>query len=185
MSTVMKLRNFVLAVAACALTVPALGEHPSSPYAGQQTRAIKALSPEDIAGLLNGEGIGMAKAAELNGYPGPVHVLDLARELGLTADQRQQIQAIFDRMSAAAKPLGAEVLEREGLLDRLFAEGQVTPARLTADTAAIAELQGRLRAVHLAAHLETRALLNSGQIALYQHLRGYGDPAAATHHHHS
>jgi hypothetical protein len=78
MSTVMKLRNFVLAVAACALTVPALGEHPLSPYAGQQTRAIKALSPEDLAGLLNGEGMGMAKAAELNGYPGPVHVLELA-----------------------------------------------------------------------------------------------------------
>ena len=56
----------------------ALGEHPLSPYAGQQTRAIKALSPEDLAGLLNGEGRGMAKAAELNGYPGPVHVLELA-----------------------------------------------------------------------------------------------------------
>src|SRR5262245_27484738 len=130
MSTVMKLLNFVLAVAACPLTVPALGEHPSSPYAGQQTRAIKALSPEDIAGLLNGEGIGMAKAAELNGYPGPVHVLDLVGELGLTADQRQQIQAIFDRMSAAAKPLGAELVEREQLLDQAFAKGEITPDRL-------------------------------------------------------
>ena len=184
MSTVMKLRNFVLAVAACALTVPALGEHPSSPYAGQQTRANKALSPEDIAGLLNGEGIGMAKAAELNGYPGPVHVLDLVGELGLTADQRQQIQAIFDRMSAAAKPLGAELVEREQLLDQAFAKGEITPDRLAAETAAIGELAGRLRWVHLAAHLETRALLNPGQIALYQHLRGYGDPAGAMHHHH-
>jgi Spy/CpxP family protein refolding chaperone len=184
MSTVMKLRNFVLAVAACALTVPALGEHPSSPYAGQQTRAIKALSPEDIAGLLNGEGIGMAKAAELNGYPGPVHVLELARELGLTADQRQQIQAIFDRMSTAAKPLGAELVEREQMLDQAFAKSEITPDRLAAETAAIGELAGRLRLVHLAAHLETRALLNPGQIALYQRLRGYGDPAAAMHHHH-
>lgn len=85
---VIKLRNFVLAVAACALTVPALGEHQSGPYAGQQTRAIKALSPEDIAGLLNGEGMGMANAAELHGYPGPVHVRELARELGLTPTQR-------------------------------------------------------------------------------------------------
>jgi Spy/CpxP family protein refolding chaperone len=180
----MKPRTFVLAAAICALTMPVLAEYSPTPYAGQQTRTIKALSPEDIAALLKGEGMGMAKAAELNGYPGPIHVLTLAQELKLTASQRQQVQTIFDRMSAAAKPLGVEVIEREGILDQLFSKGEVTPARLTAETAAIAELQGRLRAVHLAAHLETRALLNPDQIALYQQLRGYSDPVAPIHHHH-
>jgi hypothetical protein len=34
------------------------------------------------------------------------------------------------------------------------------------------------------AHLETRALLTSDQIALYEHLRGYGDPAGAPMQHH-
>jgi hypothetical protein len=84
-------------------------------------------------------------------------------------------------MSAAAKPLGTELVDRERMLDRLFAKGEITPERLAAETIAIAALQGRLRSVHLAAHLETRALLDAEQIGLYQKLRVYGDPA---HHHH-
>lgn len=153
------------------------------PYAGQQTRQIKALSDDDIAALLKGEGMGFAKAAELNGYPGPKHVLDLAGQLKLTETQRQQIQAIFDKMSAAAKPLGAQLVERERILDRLFQKGEITPDKLAQETAGIAELQGRLRDVHLSAHLETKALLSADQIARYQHLRGYGDPEAMHHHH--
>jgi Spy/CpxP family protein refolding chaperone len=170
-------------LAACAVTVPVLADAPS-PYAGQQVRSIKALSADDIAALLKGEGSGMAKAAELNGYPGPRHVLDLAGELSLTADQREQVQAIFDRMSAAAKPLGAELVEREQRLDRLFQSGDISPDRLGDETAGVAELQGRLRSVHLAAHLKTKALLSPEQIARYQQLRGYGDPTAPAHHHH-
>src|SRR5262249_51123841 len=154
------------------------------PYAGQQARAIKALSDDDIAALRKGEGMGMAKAAELNGYPGPAHVLQLAAQLGLTETQRSGVQAIFDRMSAAAKPLGAEVVTQEQALDQLFAKGNITPDHLAAATTAIAELQGRLRAVHLSAHLETRALLNADQIARYQQLRGYGNPAMPTERHH-
>jgi Spy/CpxP family protein refolding chaperone len=108
----------------------------------------------------------------------------LAKELKLTESQRQQVQVIFDRMSAAAKPLGAELVGREQVLDGLFARGEITADRLAAETAAIGELQGRLRSVHLSAHLETRPLLNPEQIALYQHLRGYGDAGAPAMHHH-
>jgi Spy/CpxP family protein refolding chaperone len=179
----MKPRALVLVLAVCTFAVPAFADNPSTPYAGQQTRTIKALSEEDIAALLKGEGMGLAKAAELNGYPGPKHVLALAKELALTESQQRQVQAIFDRMSAAAKPLGAELVERERTLDQLFAKAEITSDRLAAQTAAIAELQGRLRSVHLAAHLETRALLSQHQIALYEQLRGYGNPAAQMHHH--
>jgi hypothetical protein len=48
------------------------------------------LSQTDIESLQNGTGDafgGMAKLAELNGYPGPRHVLDLANELELTPNQ--------------------------------------------------------------------------------------------------
>jgi Spy/CpxP family protein refolding chaperone len=180
----MKTRNIFLIVAVCALAVPVLADAPMGPYAGQQTRTIKALSDEDIAALLKGEGMGFAKAAELNGYPGPIHVLTLATELKLTDAQRQQIQAIFDHMNTAAKPLGAEVVERERVLDQAFAKRDISADRVSAETAAIGILQGRLRSVHLAAHLETRALLNPDQIALYQQLRGYGNPAAPMHRHH-
>jgi Spy/CpxP family protein refolding chaperone len=174
-----------LGLLALVAAAPALADNPPSvPYAGEQTRIIKSLSEGDIAALLKGEGMGMAKAAELNGYPGPAHVLSLAGQLKLTEDQRRQVQAIFDRMSAAAKPLGTELVDRERMLDRLFAKGEITAERLAAETTAIAALQGRLRSVHLAAHLETRALLDAEQSALYQKLRGYGDPAQPTHHHH-
>jgi len=178
----MKPRTFLLALAIAVLAVPVLAA--DMPYAGQQARAIKSLSDDDIAALRKGEGMGMAKAAELNGYPGPKHVLQLAVKLGLTEIQQRDVQAIFDRMSAAAKPLGRELIAQEQALDLLFANGEITADRLAAATTAIAGLQGRLRAVHLSAHLETRALLNADQIARYQLLRGYGASPAEHHHHH-
>ena len=70
--------HLVLAVAA---VPPLAADKPATPYAGQQARTIKSLSKEDIAALLNGKGMGMAKAAELNGYPGPVHLLELVQQL--------------------------------------------------------------------------------------------------------
>jgi hypothetical protein len=77
--------SFLTALIICLLGARLLAaDMPASPYAGQQARTIKALSDEEIAALRNGEGLGMAKAAELNGYPGPLHVLALAAQLELT-----------------------------------------------------------------------------------------------------
>jgi hypothetical protein len=131
-----------------------------SAYAGQQSRDIKALSGEDIAALRSGDGMGLAKAAELNGYPGPRHVLALLRELRLSDTQAAQVTSIRDRMSAAARPLGDELIDRERALDQLFAQREITSERLIATTAAIGEIQGRLRAVHLAA-ISKRALFSA------------------------
>lgn len=153
-------------------------DHAGSGYAGQQTRAIKALSEDDIAALRNGEGMGFAKAAELNGYPGPRHALDLGRELGLSEAQQRQVTAVWDRMNKAARSLGAALIEREAALDQLFGAGGITAERLSAETAAIGELQARLRAAHLLAHLETRALLSPEQVAQYNRLRVYDEPGA-------
>jgi hypothetical protein len=44
-----------------------------SPYVGQEYREIKALSTQEISDYISGRGMGLAKAAELNGYPGPAH----------------------------------------------------------------------------------------------------------------
>jgi hypothetical protein len=178
-----------ISLAAFALAGLALSGASPSPYAGQQTREIKALSSDDVADLLAGRGMGLAKAGELNGYPGPAHVLELADELGLDADQRRAIGEIRARMTAAAKPLGAEILRRERDLDGQFAGGSITEPQLATVTAAIADLEGRLRATHLSAHLATKALLTSAQIARYQQLRGYdATPAPEGHvgrHHHA
>lgn len=181
----MRRQFFITALATCVLTLPTLAaDMTAPPYAGQQTRTIKALPDEDIAALRKGEGMGMAKAAELNGYPGPAHVLALARQISLTDDQSRQVQLAFDRMNAAAKSLGDEVIAHEQTLDRLFAEGRADRDGVMAETASIGELQGRLRSVHLAAHLEMRTLLTSDQVANYLRLRGYGNGAEPSHQHH-
>jgi hypothetical protein len=113
-----------------------------TPYAGMQSRPIKALSDQQIADLGAGRGMGLALAAQLNGYPGPVHVLELADKLELSADQRAQVQGLFDAMKAEALPLGSRLIAQESELDRQFASRTVTPASLKAATETIAATQG-------------------------------------------
>jgi Spy/CpxP family protein refolding chaperone len=149
-----------------------------SPYAGQQTRTIKALSPEEIAGYLAGHGLGLARPAELNGYPGPRHVLDAAAKLKLTAAQSDALQTIFAEMRADAVPLGRSLVARETELDQLFASHQATEPALLALTREIGRIEGELRAVHLRAHIRTERLLTPAQTAAYNQLRGYAAPAA-------
>ena len=144
-----------------------------SPYAGDQTRTIKALSPADVVALTNGTGRGMAKAGELNGYPGPAHIMGMSDMLNLSTAQKSATSGIMGRMSSSAKVLGAQILDRERILDGRFAKGTITPELLSRETAEIGRLQGQLRAVHLEAHLETKALLNAEQIAAYNRMRGY------------
>ena len=144
-----------------------------SPYAGAEGSEIKALSAEEIQAYREGTGHGMAKPAELNHYPGPRHVLDLAADLKLTESQRIEVQAIFDRMHARAVSLGERIIERERALDRAFAAGALGEAKLQGLVGEIGGLQGELRATHLKAHLETKAVLRPEQIARYDALRGY------------
>jgi hypothetical protein len=172
------------ALAAFSINLPAAAtEAQGMPYAGQHFRGLKALSEEEIAALRNGEGMGFAKAAELNGYPGPRHVLDLAVELDLSASQKRQLTALYERMNAEARTLGAALIERERALDVLFAGGTVTPQNLGPETARISDIRGRLRAVHLSAHLEAKAALGPDQVARYNRLRGYDKPATTEHDH--
>ena len=154
----------------------------TSPYVGQESREIKALSPQEVDDLLNARGMALAKAAELNGYPGPAHTLEWTAELKLSQDQVRSIREIKDRLDAAAKPLGAQIVTRERDLDRRFASGGITEPEIASETKAIGDLQGRLRSLHLAAHLATKAKLDAGQIARYNQLRGYGAAAEPTAH---
>jgi Spy/CpxP family protein refolding chaperone len=146
---------------------------PGQSYAGLQTREIKALSREEMADLTAGRGMGLALAAELNGYPGPRHVLDLADQLGLSDEQRTYIQQLFDSMKSEAMPIGQKLIATERDLNRAFVERTITPEQLKAATAAIAEIQGKLRDTHLKYHLATAALLSPDQIRHYAELRGY------------
>jgi hypothetical protein len=165
----------LLLLSTCSLAIA------QSPYAGQQQRAIKSLSSERMAGLEAGRGLGYAKAAELNGYPGPKHVLELADELELSESQRARTRELFEAMQDRAAGLGRDLIAAEAALDEAFARGEISPGRLTELVAASARIEGELRRVHLEAHLDQAALLDDEQVTRYVRLRGY---AAGQHEHH-
>ena len=167
-----------LAIALLAALWWASGGH-DAPYAGLDTREIKALAPEQVEGLRNGEGLGYALAAELNDVPGPRHALDL--DIGLTDEQRAAVQGVFDGMNAEARALGEKLIEAERTLDAAFASGTATPERITALTDRAADIEGRLRAAHLTAHLATEPILTPEQRAAYAAARGYGHGNHAGH----
>jgi Spy/CpxP family protein refolding chaperone len=146
----------------------------STPYAGQQERAIKALSAEEVADLLAGRGMGLAKAAELNGYPGPAHVLELAKELELTDAQRTRTEALFRQMENRAIAAGRSLIAEERALDALFASRTASEANLGPALERIARAQAQVRQAHLEAHLAQTAILTPQQTAKYGELRGYG-----------
>lgn len=149
----------------------------ASPYAGEQARDIKSLSASDVTGLLSGAGMAYAKAAELNGYPGPAHVLELSSQLKLNGDQHSATKTLMDLHKSRARILGVQLLEAERSLDRAFASQQIDAQRVEDLTRQIGTLQARLRAEHLQTHLAQTALLSPQQIASYQRLRGYDQTA--------
>lgn len=153
------------------------GHTPSAgPYAGFEQRPIKALSDQQIADLRAGRGMGLALPAELNGYPGPMHVLELADALTLTNDQRARAKGLFDAMRSETIHIGERIVSEEAALDRLFAERRITPDTLTAAAARIGTLQGELRAAHLRYHLTMHDLLTPDQVSSYNERRGYRRP---------
>jgi len=158
-----------------ALSVAAFaqGEAKQGGYAAEVQREIKSLSAEEVKGLMNGDGMGLAMAAELNHYPGPRHVVELVAELQLTPEQHLRARGASARMRRDAISLGQRIVQRERELDAMFVKGDVDAERVRAATAEIARLQGELRAVHLVAHLEMRRMLSPQQIEKYDQLRGY------------
>lgn len=152
-------------------TAPATHGH--GPYAGMQGRTIKALSDQQLSDLRAGKGMSLALPAELNGYPGPSHALELADALELTAEQRSRTQALFAQMQQEAKVAGEEVIAAERALDALFKTKAATPGALRTATHHAAVAQGQLRETHLRYHLAMVELLSPEQVATYNRLRGY------------
>jgi hypothetical protein len=170
-------------VVALGLTLIAPTAFAQSPYAGMQSRSIKALSEQQIADLKSGRGMGLALAAELNGYPGPSHVLELSEKLGLSTEQKGRVQELFDAMKAEAIPLGAKLLDEEAELNRQFARRSITAESLKAITEQIGATQAALRNTHLKYHLQTVQVLTADQVHGYSSLRGYDSNTQVQHHH--
>lgn len=145
------------------------------PYADRfdPAAAIRSLTPEQVAQIERGEGAGFALPAELNGVPGPRHVLDMARDLGLAREQVARVQTIYDGMRAAVIPAGQRYLDAVRSLEGDFRAGTLSGADLPGRVAEVARLEGELAAAHLAAHLTTAAILTAEQTSTYNRIRGY------------
>jgi hypothetical protein len=155
-----------------------------SPYAGEELRSIKSLSEQEIESLQVGNGMGFAKLAELNHYPGPKHVLELADHLVLSPSQSASTQSLFDEMQRKAVSLGKQLLHAELRLDREFGKGSISPQMLKSALLEIGELRAQLRYVHLEAHLRQRQLLSPEQISKYDAVRGYHSTSQGIKHKH-
>lgn len=157
----------------------------SSPYVSQLDSPVKGLSPQEVEDLLQGNGAGYARTAELNSYPGPRHVLDLSQELALSPEQTTTAEVIFDDMQARAQQLGKTIVDQEQQLSQSFESAAITASNVQAQTQDLGALYGELRAVHLQAHLDVKAVLSEEQIAQYDELRGYtGNGAHSGNHAH-
>jgi len=153
------------------------------PDAGFSMRPIKALSDQQIADLKAGRGMGLALAAELNGYPGPAHVLELADSLALTEAQHAKMQELFAAMKAETVPIGERMIAQEVALEGEFAGKTITEASLTAAMQTISNTQAALRAAHLKYHLATAKVLSPMQVQHYAELRGYSSGPQTEHQH--
>ena len=143
------------------------------PYAGQQEREIKALSPDEVKQYLSGAGMGYAKPAELNRYPGPMHVLELADQLALTPEQAARTKELMDAHKVEARAIGAKRVESERAIEMLFRSGKADEAALAKSVREAAFVEGEYRIAHLETHRRMRALLSEEQVAQYVRLRGY------------
>lgn len=173
----MKLSTLLLALSIC-VPLSALGQHnhgPQTPYAGMQNRAVKSLSDDDIKELRRGGGWGLALAAELNGMPGPAHLLELKAQIPLTDDQVAKTQALLNDMRKAAIPTGERLIAAETALETAFAKGAINEASLRGLLAESESARTELRFIHLSQHFKTVQYLKPEQIKRYNILRGYAE----------
>jgi hypothetical protein len=167
--------GFVLG-ALIAMSVLAQHTHGAhTPYAGMQGRAIKSLSDSDIEELRRGGGWGLALPAELNGMPGPAHLLELKDRIGLSDEQVRSIQVLFEQMKQQAIPVGERLITVEAAIEARFAKGDVEEASLRRLLQEAEAARTELRFIHLSQHYKTVPLLRPEQIQRYQVLRGYAD----------
>ncbi|WP_300015587.1 periplasmic heavy metal sensor [uncultured Roseobacter sp.] len=161
------------------MSTPVLADDSHAHYAGLESRDIATLSESDIADLEAGRGWGFALAAELNGHPGPAHVLEHAEDLGLSPEQRTRVEEIFTAMQVEAIAAGTVFIAAERALDIAFSNGGLDAAKLETLVSAAGQARSNLRFVHLSRHLETLEVLSAQQVERYNDLRGYTDDPCA------
>jgi len=155
-------------------TATAWGQHGHSGSHEEGHRAAQTCATEfeQVGGA--GRAFGMAFAADQNGYPGPMHVLELKDRLKLSAEQEGKMQHLMHAMFAESKPKSARLLEAEATLRRLFAERTADDAAVRAAVEGVERARRDVRLVHLLTHLKARDLLTKEQRRIYHEARWSG-----------
>ncbi len=141
---------------------------PGGPSAHMLAEACATAFEKNIA---TGRGFGMAFVADHNGYPGPLHVLELKDRLKLSAEQEEKVRAMMAAVFAESRPKSARLLEAEAKLRQLFASGHADEAAVEAAVAEVEKTRTEVRLVHLRAHLKMREVLTDEQRRVYQEAR--------------
>jgi Spy/CpxP family protein refolding chaperone len=147
------------------------GHPPGTATTDAPHRRIEAFQREIDQVLADGRGAGLAFAADQNGYPGPLHVLELTRELGITAAQETRMRGLFDTMLREARARAGRLAAAEARLARLFAEGTADEGTVRVALSETEAARRDVRLVHLMAHLQTRDVLTEAQRQKYHELR--------------
>ena len=171
------MKAFVMVALLC-VTSTAAAQHAAPPGhehgaagPGQGHLVAQSCADEFEKVVGSGRGFGLAFAADQNGYPGPMHVLELKDRLKLTADQEAKMHTLMAAMFSESQPKSARLLDAERKLRRLFADSAASRAAVRAAAAEVEHARAEVRLVHLLTHLRTRDLLTDEQRRLYQEAR--------------
>jgi len=167
-----------VAVVLVGLAAIAWAQHGHGSVGAEGHQVAQACVTEFEKVVSDGRGFGLAFAADQNGYPGPMHVLELRDRLKLTADQAAKVQELMHAMFAESRPKGARLLEAEAKLRRLFADRTADEATVRAAVAEVERARSEVRLVHLLTHLKTRDLLTEDQRRIYHEARWGALPPA-------
>src|SRR5205809_1053100 len=168
----------VVAVTLAAAAAIAWAQHGHGSMGAEGHQVAQACATEFEKVVSDGRGFGLAFAADQNGYPGPIHVLELRDRLKLTADQAAKMQELMHTMFAESRPKGARLLEAEAKLRRLFADRTADEAAVRAAVAEVERVRSEVRLAHLLTHLKTRDLLTEEQRRIYHEARWGALPPA-------
>ena len=167
-----------VAVVLAAAAPIAWAQHGHGSVGADGHQVAEACATEFEKVVSDGRGFGLAFAADQNGYPGPIHVLEFRDRLKLTADQAAKMQELMHTMFAESRPKGARLLEAEAKLRRLFADRTADEAAVRAAVAEVERVRSEVRLAHLLTHLKTRDLLTEEQRRIYHEARWGALPPA-------
>jgi Spy/CpxP family protein refolding chaperone len=172
-----------LAAALALLTAGAVGAQSGHGHGHQHGGSGDAQAHQRVAAYLrefdqvvaDGRGFGLAFPADQNGYPGPLHVLELKDRLRLTPEQETRMRALFETMLGEARRRAARLVAAEERLQRVFAAGAADAAGVRAAVAEAETARAEVRLVHLLTHVQARDVLTETQRRTYHEIR-WGAP---------